>query len=415
MQKEPGLKSRIEIVDALRGFALFGIIIAHFNNQYFASMPPQGHTMGVQNNVDGVLEQISQIFFHGKFYTIFSFLFGLSFGLQLLKAKEKGKALLGRFSWRLILLLMIGLIHQYFFRGDIFTIYVALGFILLLFIKAGDKWLLIWSFVFLLNVPSVLVNIGNFVAAKMQKPTATTEQAAPPAGFDMDKMQKDAKEYFDNIKNGAVIKIGRSNMTAGMADKLFFQLFSGRLFVTLGLFLLGYYMARKKVFENLQNYKQQIKKWLFIGLGIAILTVIIVLVTQPNLFGGTNSNILQLVGAIFYNFFDPALTMVYTGSFLLVFIKKGNASWLNQLAPMGRMGLTTYLMQTLFGLLIFFGYGLNKMDVWGNSIVLPIAIAIYIAQIFFSIWWMKHFYYGPVEWLWRAATWFILPPFKKKV
>ena len=90
MQSPITVNPRIDIVDALRGFALFGIILAHFNNQYFAGFPPPGHeAMSIKNSVDPILQGIADIFIFGKFFTIFSFLFGLSFGIQLLNAKEK--------------------------------------------------------------------------------------------------------------------------------------------------------------------------------------------------------------------------------------------------------------------------------------------------------------------------------------
>src|SRR4051794_8873386 len=117
-------KKRIGIVDALRGFALFGIIIAHMNNQYYAGMPPPGHdTMAIKTGFDSALQMIHDIFFVGKFYTIFSFLFGLSFGIQLLNAKAKNQPFVGRFAWRLVILFIIGFLNHIHYRGDILVIY----------------------------------------------------------------------------------------------------------------------------------------------------------------------------------------------------------------------------------------------------------------------------------------------------
>lgn len=166
MQSHSLAKPRIEIVDALRGFALFGIILAHFNNQYFAGFPPPGHeTMQIKNAADQVLQTIADAFVFGKFFTIFSFLFGLSFGIQLLNAKEKNKPFVGRFAWRLLILMLIAFIHHMHYRGDILIIYAILGFFLLLFYKASNRWLLIWAFIFMLNTPAFIFNTISYIQA----------------------------------------------------------------------------------------------------------------------------------------------------------------------------------------------------------------------------------------------------------
>jgi uncharacterized membrane protein YeiB len=122
-------KTRISVIDALRGFALFGIIIAHYCDQYYAGMLPPGHeNFNVKNTADAILGLLHNIFVFGKFFTIFSFLFGVSFGIQIANAQEKNQAFAGRFVWRLLLLLAIGFADHIFYRGDILMIYALLGF-----------------------------------------------------------------------------------------------------------------------------------------------------------------------------------------------------------------------------------------------------------------------------------------------
>jgi uncharacterized protein len=405
-------KPRIEIVDALRGFALFGIILAHFNNQYFAGFPPPGHeAMGIKNAADSILQGITDIFIFGKFFTIFSFLFGLSFGIQLLNAKERNKPFLGRFAWRLVILFLIAFLHHIHYRGDILIIYAVLGFFLLLYFKASNKWLLIWAFFFILNGPSAIFNTVNYISSLSKPAVATAAQA--PEGIDFKQMGADAAIYYNKAKEGAYVWIIKNNITKEFQNKLAFQLFSGRLFVTMGLFILGFYMARRRIFENVAAYKKGFKKWMWISLALSVAAVASYGLLNLQ-FGSAPQTLPQLLGTMVVNIYDPALSTVYVACFVLLF---QNVKWqrrLSALVPMGRMGLTTYLTQTVFGLLLFYGYGLNKLGEIGNSVIFPIAIAFFILQVYIGKWWMKRFYYGPVEWLWRALTWFTIPPFIKR-
>jgi len=414
MQSPITVNPRIDIVDALRGFALFGIILAHFNNQYFAGFPPPGHeAMSIKNSVDPILQGIADIFIFGKFFTIFSFLFGLSFGIQLLNAKEKNKPFLGRFAWRLVILFLIAFIHHIHYRGDILIIYAVLGFFLLLFLKAGNKWLLVWAFFFILNGPTAIVNTVNYIKTKSKPPTEQVVQGPPP-GVDFKKMGEDATVYFGKIKEGDYPWIIKTNISKEFKNKLDFQLFSGRLFVTMGLFILGFYIARRRIFENIAPHIKGIKKWLWISLALCVTSVACFLLLNLQTFFNTPDTLPRLIGISLINTFDPALSMVYAAGFILLYQKVNWQKKLSGLAPMGRMGLTTYLTQTVFGLLFFYGYGFNQMDEVGNSIIFTVAIAFFILQIYIGKWWMKHYYYGPLEWFWRSLTWFKWQPFKKK-
>jgi uncharacterized protein len=405
-------KKRIDLLDALRGFALFGIILAHMDNQYFAGFAPPGHeNMNIKNGLDGVLQTVHDILIFGKFYTIFSFLFGVSFGIQLLLAKEKGQAFLSRFAWRLLILFIIGLINHIHYRGDILTIYGVLGFFLLLFYKAGNKVLLFWSFFFILNMPGYIFRTVDYIKS-LQQQAATTKANEMPAGIDMKQMEKDATAYFTMVKNGDYIGIAKTNLSKEFITKLGFQVFSGRLFVTMGLFILGLYIAKKRVFENILSYKKDIKRWLWITGVFCTALVALYFSMGEKVFQltGVTGLILSFLGDVF----SPALTMVYIGAFILLFQKEKWNKWMTYLAPLGRMGLTTYLMQTMFGVFIFYGYGLNLLNKIGNSTAFAIGIVIFIAQIYFSKWWMSKYYYGPFEWLWRSATYMKLQPMKRK-
>src|SRR5688572_1597891 len=124
---------RIEAIDVLRGFTLFGIIIVHLVEQYYAGMWPQQYAEATTQTLpDKITSGLVAFFIIGKFYMIFSFLFGLSFFIQFSKSDSE-KNFAGQFAWRLTTLFIIGFFHHLHYRGDILTIYALLGFGLLLF------------------------------------------------------------------------------------------------------------------------------------------------------------------------------------------------------------------------------------------------------------------------------------------
>jgi uncharacterized protein len=345
-------KQRIDIVDMLRGFSLLGILLAHLCDQYFAgARPPGNEQFNIKNGLDQGLQLFQDIFITGKFYTIFSFLFGLSFAIQLLNAKEKGQSFAGRFAWRLVLLFAIGFLHHMHYRGDILTIYAVLGFALLLFYKVGNKILLLVAFFFMFNGPGLIVRTIEFARISNQPPI----EQQPQVNTTPDKRQQDATVYYNMVKQGDYWGIARWNISKDFQTKLEFQVFSGRLFVTLGLFLLGLYAGRNKIFENLPQYKKKIKKWFWISLGVSIFALVIYGVFGESLF--RSFTIYSLLASVLIDIHYISFSMVYAGGFLLLAQRVKAGKFLAGLAPLGRMGLTTYLAQTIFGLLLFYGYG----------------------------------------------------------
>lgn len=113
---------RIAVIDALRGFALVGIIIAHFSGQFLAGpTPPSAGTMNLFSPLDFALSELCTYLTFGKFFTIFSFLFGLSFAIQMDSAAKNGRAFAGITLWRLVLLFAIGFVHSQFYSGNSIT------------------------------------------------------------------------------------------------------------------------------------------------------------------------------------------------------------------------------------------------------------------------------------------------------
>jgi uncharacterized protein len=403
MERLPELrKDRIEIIDILRGFALLGIIIVHFTEQYYAGQPPDSAAgFGAQNMADKIVQGFTGILVQGKFFMIFSFLFGLSFFIQMDKSSGSPSFFV-RFAWRLMVLFAIGFVHHIHYRGDILTIYAVLGFGLLLCYKLPDKALLIIALFLVFNIPSLGVRLYQAIF-----------QVEGSSFFNSD--QKQLQLYFDTVKSGSYLDILKANFHE-FGFKFDFQISSGRIYITLGLFLLGLYAGRKNFFEKWESQIDWIKKLCKISLW-AILGCI---VFSLAFFGGMqaagiaiNQQLQWAMGGLTYDVFNTCLATFYVMGILLLFRKEKWRPRLMQLYALGRMGLTTYLMQTLFGFFVFFSMGLGLLGAMGALPCLLIGLAVYVIQILFSKWWLKNFRFGPVEWLWRSLTYFKVQPMKK--
>ena len=397
LQRKAG---RIEVIDVLRSFTLLGIALVHFPEQYYAGMMPQSFRDVLDHSLaDKIVSTFVGIFISGKFFMIFSFLFGFSFFLQLNKSDGSIKFVV-RFMWRLVVLFMIGVVHQLHYRGDILTIYAVLGFGLLLTYKLPDKILLVLALLLVFNVPSLVTRAMEAI----QPAKATTESF-----FNQD--PKTIETYYNTVKSGSYTSILEANLYE-MKGKLDFQVESGRIYITMGLFMLGLYAGRKNMFEDAGFFKRLIRYALWALLGSVLLFLTILGGIQ--LAGITVSQPVQwLVGGGLMDVFNACLASIYVGLIFTLFQKDKWRARLMVFYSVGRMGLTTYLMQALAGFFIFFSMGFALVGELGAFVSFFIGIGIFALQIIFSNYWLKYFQYGPAEWVWRSLTYFKLQPLRQ--
>jgi uncharacterized protein len=390
--------NRIEVIDVLRGFTLLGIILVHFTEQYYAGQPPKVHeNYGAHNLADMIVLGFIGIFISGKFFMIFSFLFGMSFFIQLDKSDDS-PAFLFRFAWRLIVLFIIGLVHHLHYRGDILTIYAVLGFGLLLCYKLPDKFLLVLALLLVVDTPAILQRTFDILLSNSASPF--------PIGD-----EKELEIYYSTLKSGSYLDMLRANFYE-FKSKFDFQILSGRLYITMGLFLLGLYAGRKKVFENIPFFKKLIRLGLWMLLGCVVfagLLALIIFVAKVEM----SQAVQFLLGGTVYDVFNIALAAIYVGLIVTAFQREKWHRRLMNFYEVGRMGLTSYLMQALIGTWLLFSYGLALLGNFGASVWAAISLMVFILQIIFSKWWLGRFQYGPVEWLWRSLTYFKVWPLKK--
>jgi uncharacterized protein len=399
--------NRIVTVDALRGFALLGILFAHFIFWHTGAGLPQevySKFMDVGSQIAGAF---NGIFIFGKFFTFFSFLFGLSFYLQMQSLRQKEESFIVRYIWRLLILGVIGLIHHALWRGDILSIYVPLGFILLFTEKLSNKWLLIFALLLSLNIPTRIYEIIQL----FNPPAKPININTPPEGID------EAKRYYDVIKTGSFSALLIDNWKA-LVSKFTFQFSSGRIYITLGFFMLGAYAGRMKWFETLETSRQVIKRICkmsgFATLAFIIVPIALFMVNNALKLGWENKRSMVFFYTFLVDTANTLMTIFYISGITMLMYRVRWQKIVYPLAPIGKMALTMYLSQTFFGLLLFYHIGLGWFEKTTPGVNFVIAIAVFAIQLLFCKLWLRYFNYGPVEWLWRSLTFGKWYPLKKQ-
>jgi len=383
---------RIDAVDALRGFALAGIVFAHMIEQFLGA--PRPESWPVEPNIfDHIAMTFHGIFVMGKFFSIFAVLFGMSFAIMMGNAATKGRSFSGRFIWRLAILAAIGFVHALFYRGDILTIYVAIGFCLPLFYRMSSKAL--WFIIILL-----VLGMGRYLFYLVTGTSSLLSyEVTPQSPF--------IAAYVETLQNGSFIDVAKDNFFNGFASKFDFQMgVFGRGYLTLAYFLVGMLLVRSGIMRNLEANKPLIKKVMWWSLGLSLGFIVLVGVAFsiiPNLM--EFKSWASVFAFTTYDLSNTALTVFLMSGFLLFYLRRPTG-WLGSLAPYGRMALSNYLMQTLIGTFIFYGWGLGYLGLVHDWQTLLLSILIIFLQIRLSSWWLSRYYYGPMEWLWRCGTYF---------
>lgn len=405
MERMALLNQRIVAVDALRGFALLGILFAHFIYWYTGGALPQQVYQQYSGAGSQAVGIINGIFVFGKFFAFFSFLFGLSFFLQMQSLQKKEESFVTRYAWRLVILGIIGLIHHALWRGDILSIYVPLGFILLLARKMNNRVLLLIALLLVFNLPARIMDVIHYFT---QKPSVGTP--APP-------VDDEAQRYYDVIKNGSFVAMLKDNWKA-LYSKFVFQIESGRIYITLGFFMLGMYAGRMKWFENLSEAKPLIRRICklsgFITLGPIVFAIGLFLINQAFKLGWETKPAMQFLFNFLMDVANSAMTIFYISGLIMLMYRMRWQKWLFPLSYIGKMALTSYISQTFFGLLLYYHFGLGLFIKTSPAFNILIAIAVFVIQAILARWWLKRFNYGPVEWLWRSLTFLRWQPMKKQ-
>lgn len=363
---------------------------------YIAAAIPMKY--GEQMNpelIDQIISGLCDFLLRGKFFALFSFLFGLSFFIQMDNAAKKGKAYGGTFLWRTLILMGIGFLHSCLYRGDILLIYALLAIPLIPFYKASSK--ILWAaaaFIFM-GGPRYLL-FSYFKDAPLFVEDALMPESPLSLG------------YIELLQTGSPQEIFSANAWAGILNKFEFQwgIFS-RGYLTFGFFILGLLAGKMTWFKEHQQHKNLFKRGWILGLGLLVLSAVAAALffMQAGEFEQFDQWTLMF-GLSAVDLFNLGLTIIIISLFVLAYTTQKGEKKLAVFAPYGRMALTNYLLQSVLGSFIYYSWGLAWVGTIPSRFSFLMALGLIVIQMALSSWWLKNFRYGPVEWLWRSLTHF---------
>ncbi len=400
--KPLSVKDRIAYLDILRGIAIlfiFSANIVYLSGHYFLSEDTLKSFATSQ--FDKILEFIMYTLVDGKFYSIFSMLFGIGFVVQYNNLKKSNTSFVPFFSRRMFWLTIIGLCHlTFFWVGDILTLYALLGFILILFRHKTNKQLLQWAcFLILLPIAHwIFMNAtGWFYPSYFFKTYGDYWQSLglPMMDAGNGQLRPDNLQYFqiENIEMFFKANLKRPLLRLGMI------LFEGRIFKVLGIFLIGIWAGRKILNEDILANTKLLKRialyGFLIGLPFSVFRGIIEFYLD-------NNTTWSFIHTLTYAFGTVPLAIAYTAS--IAMLCQNKTTWLTWFVPVGRTALSNYLFQTIISISLFHTFGIGLVGKISYTGLIGLVIGVFICQNLLSRWWLHYFKFGPIEWIWRQLT-----------
>ncbi|MBY7145007.1 DUF418 domain-containing protein [Virgibacillus sp. NKC19-3] len=390
---------RIHSLDIIRGFALFGILLANmvaFKTLTFTDVGVflQGATLP-EGPLNAGVTLFTEFFIVGKFYPMFSLLFGLGFYIFYQRLKDKAIPPRAVFYRRLVFLLLLGLFHLFFiWSGDILHVYAITGFLLPFFFHRAGKTIIFWIVGLLLAASLVT---GAFMMLSGFGLQFSMDEGMMSAA-DIKQENDETAAIMSNGSLGEILSYRITNEALPVLMQVLFILPS-----ILPLFLIGLYMGKKRMFQDVETH---LKTWkLLCGLGFLVgipLTLLGVTVAYHGL--GLPAYLTQGLYQGINMLSGPFLMLFYVAAVVLL-LRKGNIQQLLMpFASVGRMALSNYLLQSLIAVGLFYGYGAGLFGQVSSSLGFLIALIIYILQVTASHFYLKRFKQGPMESLWRKWT-----------
>lgn len=391
---------RVQVLDVLRGFALFGILVINAMSILAVKGSTPAFTIEIPF-ADRLLQDLILFFVESKFFTLFSLLFGIGFAIQIQSAEKQGTKFLPRISRRMLGLLAFGLLHiLLLWDGDILVIYAITGTLLIAFRKTSFTRIKKWI-IGLLAVPGILVLVIFIytLAARLN-----SEAAASFATSD----KSLAKEFANTDATQALLQNG---FLEGIAERIhtyleLSPLLFSRIPTVLAMFLIGLYLGRSNFIRQLPEKIGVLKKVRFWGLTVGF--TLMLLIVACTKFLPTVSALIAIIEDQYLA--GPILCLGYAAAVTLAFIKNPQRKLFGFFSRVGRMALTNYLTQSLVLTFLSYGWGVGLALKLNGFEVLGICLGLFALQVLISGLWLRKFQYGPLEWAWRCITyWKILP------
>lgn len=379
--------SRLDVIDALRGFAIVSIMLVH-NLEHFDLIYTAQGLPAWMKSLDAILWDTVFFLFGGKSYAIFSLLFGVTFFIQLHSRQQRGEDFRARFAWRLVFLFGFGLVNSVFYEGDILMFYAVVGLLLIPVARMGNKAVFAIALLLMLQPVEWLV-----LLKALQHPELTPADPASWAYFG---------KGFAYLSGDSVLAAWYGNLTNGKMAALLWSWESGRMFQMPALFMLGMLAGRRSLFAPSADSRRFWTRTLL----AASLLFLPLFAANSGLGRLISSEALRSpLSVMLSTWSNLAFMLVLVSGFVLLFQTGSLARLLRIFAPLGRMSLTSYVAQSVVGSFIYYGYGLGLYKVTGASYCLLIALGLALLQAWFSAWWLSRHQQGPLEALWHRATW----------
>lgn len=361
----PVRPQRIELIDALRGYALMGLFLIHMVEYY---------ELYWANPVPSTVNSTMFFLFGGKAYAMFGLLFGVSFYILMENQARRGIDFRVRFVWRLLVLLAIGYLHSLLYGGDILTILAVTGLVLVPLYRCSNALLMFIAAFFVLQGPTLLLHATGF--------------AWNPGVH---------ARLMDAYANGSLLDVLQANVWAGHLGKWGFMLSSGRLWNIAGLSVLGFVLGRVAFFTELERYRSTHRN-LFLLLLLLSGALLTVRTKAAAIFGA------DVAGRVFDSYSNIALMLLTVLGLVLLYRVDAVARVLRLLAPCGRMTLSIYVLQSIALVPFFYGFGAGAYAWLGQPLSAALGVLLWCIQVWLAHAWFRSHHYGPLEWLWRSAT-----------
>jgi uncharacterized protein len=403
-QPETHASARIAALDILRGFALCGILLIHVPIFAFPGAPPGMNERG--GALDGLVNSGLILFVEAKFFSLFATLFGVGFAIQRQSAARRGQPFAPVFRRRLLFLALFGALHAaLLWEGDILLLYALAGLLLIPFRDAPPARLLRWA-TGLLLVPLLvyLLALAALFLARLDLQSAAV-LAAGEARF---------ATAFAAAQAETMARYASSEVGAATVGRIFdyvaqLPLLLLRLPAVLALFLFGFALGRSGFLRDLERQLPLLRRVCAWALGVGLVASLLVALGfrfLPPFAAFTALGINQV-------FAGPVLALGYGAGLLLLVQRQRWQRLLAPLASYGRMGLSSYLLQSAICGLLFYGTGLGLVGRVAPLEALGLALLINAALIWLSGQWLRAFRAGPAEWLWRSLVAREAQPFRR--
>jgi uncharacterized protein len=393
-------RQRIEAVDMVRGFALFGVLLVNMFN--FGAYSIIWNDPG-----DEIAFSVMRFFFETKSWRLFAFLFGFGFALQMIRAEQHSSKFAPVYLRRLLILFVIGAGHAMIYRGDILMLYAELGLLLVLFKNVRPRLLLLLSVCLLAVFP-----LGR-LATSFQEPaqSAVVFNNTALREAETAEVEEDRRTHVYAV--GSVREVVADN--ARLKNPFARLLGPESSLPVFAMFLLGLYAGRRRIFHDIPAHMPLIRRMFWWGLSIGLVCMTAERILNATLgyavFREQQATIVpQFFGDIIFVYGSTLLALGYAAGITLLAQRAFGKQLLSPFGAAGRIALTIYISGSLMFGMLFYGFAFGQAFYLGPAAVMGYAVLFFAILILFAVWWTNRFRFGPMEWLWRALTYLKLPP-----